>query len=427
MHEPKTVVISLHGIRTRGEWQKALAELLSAKGAVAVGADYGYLSLAGFLIAATLQLKADWFLKKYEETCAKYRNLLADATPSRYPCLVAHSFGTFVAAHSMLKYEQIKFDQVIICGSILKTDFPWWVLLHREQVRAVRHEYGLKDIWTRFCRLVVPNTGNSGAVGFEAGQPEFDEESYDDYKHSDFFSESHMTEKWLPLLRSGGKRFHIRHGRFLKSEAEFDQIASQTTQIDEAVFGSIQGYREVEPSLAIAKEWIRTDPDIYTWLVDQEAEEYVGYVNAVFVKVDRFDDLVARGIPDNCVREEVMAVSQSGGRAGLCVLSIAVRPGVPVAGEGHSNCQAHSLMRGLCAKLMFLGRYRRLRVTEIAAVGWTAAGQRICEDILRFPRVGKDQYGHPIFRHTIDAEYLKKRHPYPPLRDVARLYEELKL
>ena len=41
------------------------------------------------------------------------------------PSIVVHSYGTYIAGEAMLKYPEIKFDRMILCGAILRSDFPW--------------------------------------------------------------------------------------------------------------------------------------------------------------------------------------------------------------------------------------------------------------------------------------------------------------
>lgn len=422
------VVISLHGIRTRGEWQKRLCETLSSHGMTCVGADYGYLSLVGFLASAAFGGKIEWFRKKYEDIVNKYRQQLTDGALRRYPSLVAHSFGTMIAGLSMQKYEDIRFDKIIICGSILPPEFSWDLLFQRDQVSEVRHEYGMKDIWTRLGGRIVPHAGVSGAIGFGHSAPHFEEVVYEHYRHSDFFGDSHIESTWLPLLQKELPRFKVKHGREVKTVEEFEAIAKETFDIDARVFGTIPEYKEVEPDLSLAKQWLAVEPDVFTFLYDERAEKYVGYITALLVKPDRFEQVVSNGIVDKQMTPAVLASSHDGDAVCICAISIATDPAFRNVGEGYHTTQAYKLLSAFAQKLEYFARHRRVRVRQIAAVGWTDDGCRICEHIIGMKRVGKDKYGHPTYRlHLKASEMRKKRKPFKPLLRVAELYDELRL
>jgi len=425
----KSVVMSLHGIRTRGAWQKTLDENLSAADMICVAEDYGYLSLSGFLISSSFGGKATWFLQRYTAVRQKYDAKLADGAFRRYPSLVAHSFGTFIAAHSMIKYEEIRFEKMIICGSVLPPDFPWDLLFQRSQVIEVRHEYGMKDVWTTACRFLPhKKIGASGRQGFQLDHPNFTEEPYPEYEHSDFFGESHIQDSWVPFLRKESKRFSVRHGREIERIDDFLGIFETTSQLDHLVFGHLDNYGEIEPSIELAKRWISVEPDVYTFLVDQREGRYVGYINSLFVRPQAIENLIQNGIPDNQMTEEVLASSHEPGPLVLCALAIAVDPSVRNIGQGFHDTHVRTLLNGLCFKLEYYARHRRLMVSEIVAVGWTDEGRRICEGILGMRRVAKDRYGHPIFRLSMALDELKrKKRPFRPLLKVAKLYRELGL
>ena len=123
--ETARVVISLHGIRTRGKWQKELAPLLNQSGFTAVLSDYGYFNALELLLPWSREKRVKWFLDEY----IRERNRLHYVRP--WPSIIAHSFGTYLVASAMQKYPQINFDRIIFCGSIVKCDFPW-VSLRRE-------------------------------------------------------------------------------------------------------------------------------------------------------------------------------------------------------------------------------------------------------------------------------------------------------
>ena len=58
------------------------------------------------------------------------------------PSVIAHSFATYLLGNALLHYPYLRFNRVLLCGSILPPSFPWDAIIDRGQVQAVRNEYG---------------------------------------------------------------------------------------------------------------------------------------------------------------------------------------------------------------------------------------------------------------------------------------------
>jgi len=110
-------VISLHGIRTRGVWQKDLAPVLALRGFVPYALDYDYLSLFKFASRRTRASRLEWLRREYER-------VTAEAGVHR-PSIIAHSFGTYLVANLLEKYGELRFDKVIFAGCIVGTKYDW--------------------------------------------------------------------------------------------------------------------------------------------------------------------------------------------------------------------------------------------------------------------------------------------------------------
>src|ERR1051325_2864688 len=104
----RPIVISLHGIRTRGGWQKELTQTLNESGFVHVPLDYGFFGALQLLLPFARRKKVDWFRDRYGQA-------VGDGPP---PSLIAHSFGTYIATEAMRIYPSVRFDRIILCGSI---------------------------------------------------------------------------------------------------------------------------------------------------------------------------------------------------------------------------------------------------------------------------------------------------------------------
>ena len=144
------LLISLHGIRTRGTWQKELSDALSASFTYAP-LDFGFFSALKLLSPKRRRQRIDWFREEYTKLCRKHDD--------KTPCVIAHSLGSYIVARSMQIYPEIKFDRIILCGSIVHPAFPWSKL--NEQFNRVLNDCGHADFWSK---VVGWGVGDSGDV-----------------------------------------------------------------------------------------------------------------------------------------------------------------------------------------------------------------------------------------------------------------------
>jgi len=192
------VICPLHGIRTLAVWQKGLADLASSRGWVCRldRWSYGRFSILAFFTPWTREAMLGWLRRQYDLEMHDRRLILTGGRP---PSVVAHSFGTYILGYTLLRFDFIRFDKVILCGSILPPDFPWDQLIERGQVQAVRNEFGVRDPWVRWVRWFVRGTGPSGVVGFTGQHPRLEEDEFD-FGHRDYFGLDHMEDRWVPFL-----------------------------------------------------------------------------------------------------------------------------------------------------------------------------------------------------------------------------------
>ena len=151
-----------------------------------------------FRAAFSRSAKVRWFRDTYDDEI-KDKSVPADR--EHPPSIVAHSFGTYILGNALLKYDWLRFDKVILCGSILPQNFPWDQLIERGQVQSVRNEYGVQDTWSGLVRWFVAGTGPSGRNGFNCTHERLEQERFE-YTHSEYFNKGHMEAKWLPFLEA---------------------------------------------------------------------------------------------------------------------------------------------------------------------------------------------------------------------------------
>lgn len=188
------VVISLHGIKTRGKWQKELAPVLADAGFIPVLLDYGNFLALQLLLPWSRRRKIDWFRDEYQRVCVE-RGVTR-------PSIVAHSFGTYLVARAMQIYETVEFDRVILCGAIVHRDYRWTDRFRKGQLHAVLNDFGRMDFWAGIVAWVVSDAGQSGRKGFtdlaDGGVSEVD---HPEFRHGDYFFLGNYEKSWIPFLR----------------------------------------------------------------------------------------------------------------------------------------------------------------------------------------------------------------------------------
>jgi pimeloyl-ACP methyl ester carboxylesterase len=187
----RKIVITLHGIRTRGLWQKELAPLIGEQGWIYWPFDYGWFSLLSFVPSVFRTGKIDWFRKRYAEVSSRY--------PDVIPSIIAHSFGTWIVTKAIERYEHLRFDKVILTGSIAPRNCNWKQVYERNQIAAVRNDIGRRDVWARFSRFFAWGTGSAGFHGFNQKAPFIFQRIYD-YGHSSAFGYDHYLGEWIPFI-----------------------------------------------------------------------------------------------------------------------------------------------------------------------------------------------------------------------------------
>jgi len=203
--QPRHIVVTVHGIRTFAPWQERPAKLLkeSDPSINSISYKYLYYSAVAFWTPRLHQLEVRKFRKEL--------NVLRMNHPNARLDLVGHSFGTHLIGHALRQLSgegiNLRIDTIILCGSVLRSDFPWRGLIDAGRVRRVINECGENDIWVKVSQ--IRGFGMAGFTGFRGTT---DGETfcnrYHRFGHSGFFEpdgpESHeddfMRREWIPLL-----------------------------------------------------------------------------------------------------------------------------------------------------------------------------------------------------------------------------------
>ena len=166
----------------RGGAVKAVAHpaFLLAAVALAGWTTYADLSPWWLMGVAGLVGTGAWIARMQRHRCARRtKTHISDESAGAWAThVIAHSFGTYLAARAMTAYD-ILFDRVVLVGCVLPRRFNWHTLFERRPASGpipsdvdIRNEIGSSDSVVRLAGLTTWLTrelGSAGRKGFLAG------------------------------------------------------------------------------------------------------------------------------------------------------------------------------------------------------------------------------------------------------------------
>jgi tetratricopeptide (TPR) repeat protein len=196
------LVITVHGIRTNGDWQDELKTLLEAAepGVTVRSFRYGFFSSLAFLIPPLRWLMGRQFRSFFVQ---EVRSVPEGARID----LVAHSFGTYLAASALKCLPAGKtIHTVIFAGSVLPVSFPWYKYLQAGTVGRVVNECGWDDWVLVLCQSTALLMGMAGRIGFHGMIGDRFVNRYYRWGHGGYFDSQRpfMRDEWVPLLTGSG-------------------------------------------------------------------------------------------------------------------------------------------------------------------------------------------------------------------------------
>lgn len=205
----KRLILTVHGIRTYGNWQSRLEKII--RNSVCDVSDdtldfrhyrYGFFTIFSFIIPFLRQV-AVWRFRSH------LFNLLRERSYDRID-IVAHSFGTFLLAKTLISQKLpgcAQIHTVILCGSVLSPDFNVSRLVGADRpVRRLVNECGLKDN-VLLLTLFVVGVGMAGRLGLHGFEGTSLRNRYFWLGHSGYFegktptnNDEFMQRWWSPLF-----------------------------------------------------------------------------------------------------------------------------------------------------------------------------------------------------------------------------------
>jgi WD40 repeat protein len=204
MASQRHLVITVHGIRTFGDWQERLEGLLRAADPTVdvFNYKYGYFSVLAFMIPFLRWLVTRRFRAE----------LLHQVLSGKWDRIdvVAHSFGTHLVVWGLYGIRpnmRPRIHTILLAGSVLKAGFPWRDLVGTSVGRVV-NECGTRDLVLILNQLIVLFTGSAGREGFSGMTGAAFRNRYFAFGHSGYFlvrgspDDAFMLKYWVPLLTS---------------------------------------------------------------------------------------------------------------------------------------------------------------------------------------------------------------------------------
>ena len=114
--------------------------------------------------------------------------------------VIAHSFGTYVLSKIIADHPELRWNRVILCGSVLKEDFPLHQYLDRFDA-PILNEIGTQDYWPALAESVGWGYGSVGSTGFN--RPPVVSRWHKNFTHSQFLTKEFCQNQWVPFLHQG--------------------------------------------------------------------------------------------------------------------------------------------------------------------------------------------------------------------------------
>jgi len=193
----RRVLLTVHGIRTFGQWSSRLVRLVKSENpAIETAAyEYGYFSVFAFLIPPFRVLEVWRFRRKLRALAKEYEGAVFD--------IVAHSFGTHIIGWALRRPLSCtpRVDTLILAGSVLRSGFDWSRVLSTKRVGRIINECGINDDVLIFSQLFVLFTGMAGRIGFRGTLFARLVNRFHRGGHSLYFEgDEFMRKHWVPLL-----------------------------------------------------------------------------------------------------------------------------------------------------------------------------------------------------------------------------------
>jgi CheY-like chemotaxis protein len=191
-----SVLITLHGIRTYGNWQEKMQKDIRDRSSsfIFFAVKYGFFHIFAFLIP----LFRKQILQNIEFSLEKIINDNHDKNIH----IIAHSFGTYLIVKFLESHQfQHKISTLILAGSVLPRH-TFKNLDLSSKVNKIINECGNNDYILLINTLFTPGLGDAGRVGFTTTTGSMMCNRFFKGGHSLYFNNNFYKTNWFPYLLS---------------------------------------------------------------------------------------------------------------------------------------------------------------------------------------------------------------------------------
>jgi uncharacterized protein (TIGR02594 family) len=185
------IVLIVHGIRDRGEWQRMMQDVLEDNTSITVKPiSYDYFDLVRFLLPSPFR---NGPIKVVQRNLATTLAL----SEGKRVSVIAHSYGTIAITKVLEQNRMMAIHHLLLCGSIVSRSYDWGAT--RKQVKGlIINDYGVRDPWPVVATSVTWGYGTSGAYGFKDATIDRDRDH--NFGHSGFMNSSFVEKYWKSAL-----------------------------------------------------------------------------------------------------------------------------------------------------------------------------------------------------------------------------------
>ncbi|KFL25148.1 hypothetical protein JP74_21205 [Devosia sp. 17-2-E-8] len=191
-------LVTVHGMNTDGPWQQdfswAIAKKLRYSAPILI---FKYPILRAMtLFERTQRLASTDLGERLRLAAAQASQRIGELSPA--PDVVLHSYGTLLFSRLLLndRFADLRFNRVILAGSIVRPDFDWSSYVKSGRIKQVINHCGDKDNAVFVAEFMMPNSGPSGRVGFL--DPVVSNVKAPGYGHGSFFDIDRMRANLAP-------------------------------------------------------------------------------------------------------------------------------------------------------------------------------------------------------------------------------------
>ncbi|MEQ8824258.1 MAG: hypothetical protein RIC14_07780 [Filomicrobium sp.] len=210
---PSELVILLHGIRSRGGWYEQVIDFLENSKFKVRNISCGRIGSVEFLFFLAFGVEKYYVNRLHRQIVAAMSKEGSGACS-----IICHSFGTYLLSKVIEANQDLVFDRIILCGSVIPQEFEWE--RYSNQFNEIINECGQNDTVVRLAPILSHKLGSTGRFGFR--NPLIQDRFHHNTGHGDFFSRSFDLGLWARFIREGE---YVRTGIQMREDTGLETLA----------------------------------------------------------------------------------------------------------------------------------------------------------------------------------------------------------